>query len=90
MNYQTLNKILTQTIKDKFPEQIDDVIVNQDDFGEYNGRRLLDTRVIVVINNYEDLVKYGDEIKDYIRAIESTIFHNHIGGKMQIVLGGRD
>ena len=90
MNYQTLNKILTQTIKDKFPEQIDDVIVNQDDFGEYNGRRLLDTRVIVVINNYEDLVKYGDEIKNYIRTLERILLDNNTGSKMQIVLGGRD
>jgi hypothetical protein len=89
MNYQILNRILTKKVKSKFPEQIDDIIVNQDDFGEYNGRRLLDTKVIVVLNKYDD-IEYEDEIKDYIRAIEETIFHNYLNDKIQIVFARKD
>jgi len=35
MNWKVLDKLITKTIKDKFPEQIDEVILSQDDFGEY-------------------------------------------------------
>jgi hypothetical protein len=89
MSWKVLDKLVTKTIKDKFPEQIDEVILSQDDFGEYNGRRLLDTRIIVVLNNYDDL-KYEDEIKDYIKTIERTVFNEYLGGKSRITFAMRD
>jgi len=89
MNWKVLDKLITKTIKDKFPEQIDEVILSQDDFGEYNGRRLLDTRIIVVLKKYDD-IEYEGEIKDYIKRIERTVFNEYLGGKSRITFAMRD
>lgn len=90
MNWRALDKLITKTIKDRFPEQIEDVIISQDDFGEYNGRRLLDTRIIVVLKKYDDLIGHEDEIRDYIKTIERTVFVNYLGGKSHITFAMRD
>lgn len=63
MKKESIEKLLSTTLKKEFPNQVKKIIVNVDDLGFDNY-----IYVMVVLNSYED-VKYDVEIENYIYEI---------------------
>ena len=72
-----LTKLLNTSLKKRFPNIIEEIIVIEE---ELEPSILYYNHVYVILKNYDDLLMYSDDIKSYIKDISNYVLK--YGGKV--------